>query len=297
MNSLKRYSATARETCRGSGLYLLEFRPGGRKAVLLIEQGLEAFQAEQYVEALHYFQQALSGIRSTSERDRVLMWIARCSLVAGQPEVHLQTCSQLLGSPDAQVRSFARAGLLQGGLIHRETSALIDAKLGRLLVAALRVYFDQFWSLLSSSLLAGLWTIGLSIAAICWLTFALHFQIETKADTPLRVARALWWWLLVLVPVGTCALLALDRILAAIDQQRRTLLLALGAATVRGGHPWLVRLGGLACSLVVLAALVLLVQVHWWAAALLSLGLQPGLVSLWLVIDLAVQPTVAAVES
>ncbi|MBW4696999.1 MAG: hypothetical protein KME03_03690 [Aphanocapsa lilacina HA4352-LM1] len=259
----------------------------------LLERGLSAFQLQQYTEALHYFQQALPGERSASERERVRMWIARCSLAVGREELLLTHCSQLLSSTDAQVRAFARAGLKLYGLAHPGPVGRIEPHLGGILTAAGRVYLDRFWQLVPGSLVAGVWVIALSCLAVGWGALTLGVSFRGMVDTPLHAALAVWGWLLALVPAGACALVAFDRLLAILVRQRHIVLGAAGTCAEPAKAPktaavWRLRLGCLAITSAAVAILVLIAQAHWWAAGVAALTLQPWLLSLWLVLELVV---------
>ncbi|WP_164929359.1 hypothetical protein [Gloeobacter violaceus] len=258
----------------------------------LLEQGLSAFQLQQYTEALYYFQQALPGERSASERERVRMWIARCSLALGREELLLTHCSQLLGSADAQVRAFARSGLRLYGLAHPGPLGRIEPRPGGVIAAAARIYLDRFWQLVPGSLLAGVWVVALSCLAIAWGALTLgRVGFGGMADTTLHGALSVWGWLLALVPAGACALLAFDRLLAILVSQRHVVLGAAGTSTAAprtlgAAAVWRLRLGCLGAALAALGVLVLLARVHWWAAGVAALALQPWLLSLWLVLEL-----------
>lgn len=260
-----------------------------------LEQGLRAFQAEHYVEALHMFQAALPKVAVASERERVRMWIARSSLAVGNYPALLDACSGLLSSPDANVRAFARQGLRQYGLSHPEQCYALCARLRSVLSVALQVYLAQFWPLLVRSFRAGGWTVALSLLGIGWGTVTLGLGRRFLNPVALQFGQSLWWTLLIVVPCGVLALLALDRVLHAISEQRE-LVLALLGEPVRSGsvERWRVSAGSALASLVLMSAIALVTQWHWWVAVVLALCAQPWLLSLWLVASLVLAPATPA---
>ncbi len=260
-----------------------------------LEQGLRAFQAEHYVEALHMFQAALPKVAVASERERVRMWIARASLAVGDYPVLLDACSGLLSSPDAHVRAFARQGLRQYGISHPEQCYALSAQLGPVLSVALQVYLAQFWPLLVRSFRAGGWTVALSLLGIGWGTVTLGLGQRFLNPVALQFGQSLWWTLLIVVPCGVIALLALDRILNAVSEQRELVLALLGEPARPGPiKHWALGSGVVLISLSLMGMIALVTQWHWWVAVVLALCAQPWLLSLWLVASLVLAPAKVA---
>lgn len=241
-----------------------------------LTEGIDAYQAGQYTEALEYFRRTLPGVRVASERERVLMWIACSSLAVGNRTVLLDACSQLLSSADGEIRRFARFGLRQYGLEHPGTSARWRGGSGALVENAVRLYFAQFWPLVRSVCEGMAWTVGLGLVALVWTAFILARVHLEPAGHFLGIAQALWSGTLLVVPLGACALLVLDRLLRAVRSQWQIVQGALGIAT-SPVHPLALALGILAVSTVVGVC----AQLHWGAAVVVALFLEPWCLCLY----------------
>lgn len=183
-----------------------------------LQEGLAAYEAQQYSEALFYFQQALPSVKSPVERERVLMWIACSSLAIGNDETLIGTCPSLLGSADAQVRRFARSTLKQYGMID-PTKHQAPSILG----AATDQYFKHFWALQNHNFQLLIWLVVLGTLVFIWSTFTLdhlHSQIPTWR---LQNAQQLWWSVLVYFPPGIALLIFLERSRVAVQSQKAML--------------------------------------------------------------------------
>lgn len=181
-----------------------------------LQEGLLAYEAQQYSEALFYFQQALPDIKSPVEQERVLMWIACSSLAIGNHETLLSACPALLGSGDAQVRRFARSVLKQYGMIDLQQNPTSFS----ILKSATDQYFKNFWALQSLSFRAILWLVGLGILVFTWCSFALNRQSSPMPSWNLHNAQQLWWEVLMYLPPGIALLIGIDRCRSAVQSQK-----------------------------------------------------------------------------
>lgn len=242
-----------------------------------LTEGIAAYQARQYTEALEYFRRSLPGVRVASERERVLMWIACSGLAVGNRTVLLDACSQLLGSADGEIRRFARFGLRQYGLEHPGTSARALGQPRGMVENAVRLYFAQFWSLVRPVWEVMAWMVGLGLVALGWTACVLARVPLESAGNFLGIAQAVWLGTLLVVPLGACALLVLDRLLRAVRSQWQTVQGALGIIATSPVHPLALALGILVMSAVVGVC----AQLHWGAAVVVALFLEPWCLCLY----------------
>jgi hypothetical protein len=186
----------------------------GNVIMQYLQEGLSAYEAQQYSEALLYFQQALPDIESPIEQERVLMWIACSSLAIGNTETLLSVCPSLLGSEDVQVRRFARSVLKQYGMID-----LAQSPTTSILKTATEQYFEHFWTLQRYCFEALLWLLGLGTLIFAWSVFALDRQFPELPTWNLNNAQRLWWEVLMYLPLGIALLVGVDRCRWAVQSQ------------------------------------------------------------------------------
>jgi hypothetical protein len=186
----------------------------GNVIMQYLQEGLSAYEAQQYSEALLYFQQALPDIESPIEQERVLMWIACSSLAIGNTETLLSVCPSLLGSEDVQVRRFARSVLKQYGMID-----LAQPPTTSILKTATEQYFEHFWTLQCYCFEALLWLLGLGTLIFAWSVFALDRQFPELPTWNLNNAQRLWWEVLMYLPLGIALLVGVDRCRWAVQSQ------------------------------------------------------------------------------
>jgi hypothetical protein len=179
-----------------------------------LQEGLSAYEAQQYSEALLYFQQALPDIESPVEQERVLMWIACSSLAIGNTETLLSACPSLLGSEDVEVRRFARSVFKQYGMID-----LAQKPTTLILKTATDQYFEHFWVLQRYCFEALLWLVGLGILVFAWSIFALDRQSPEMPTWNLNNAQRLWWEVLIYLPLGIAFLIGIERSRVAVQSQ------------------------------------------------------------------------------
>ncbi len=183
-----------------------------------LQEGLSAYRAQQYSEALLYFQQALPHIESPLEQERVLMWIACSSLAIGNYEALLSVCPPLLGSEDIQVRRFARSVLKQYGLIGLPQKPNVS-----ILKSSTDQYFEHFWLLQRCHFQALAWLVALGLLVFAWCSFALNRLPPEIPTGHLHNAQQLWWEVSLYLPPGIALLIGVDRCRVAVQSQRAIL--------------------------------------------------------------------------
>ncbi|MBC7883682.1 MAG: hypothetical protein H7Y37_20525 [Anaerolineae bacterium] len=184
-----------------------------------LQEGLSAYKAQQYSEALLYFQQALPHIESPTEKERVLMWIACSSLAIGNYDTLLSVCPSLLGSEDIQVRRFARSVLKQYGLIGLPQKSPDIS----ILKSATEQYFEHFWALQRFNFHALFWLVGLGILLFAWCSFGLNRPSPAMPTWNLHNAQQFWWEVLMYLPPGIALLIGVDRCRSAVQSQKMIL--------------------------------------------------------------------------
>jgi hypothetical protein len=245
----------------------------GNIAVQYLQEGLSAYEAQQYSEALLYFQQALPAIESPVEQERVLMWIACSSLAVSNYKTLLSVCPSLLGSEDIQVRHFARSILKQYGMIDLAQNPTVS-----ILKTATDRYFKHFWALQRDNFHALFWLVGLGILIFAWSIFALDRQYSEMPAWNLQSAQRLWWEVLMYLPLGIALLVGIERTQVAVQSQITIL-----QNQVFSSNPG--KLQALGVLLLTAGLFGLTIWFYWPVGCLLGLCLEPWwvciVVGLW----------------
>jgi len=227
-------------------------------------RALDAYQSGQYAEALLLFRRALAEPEAVAERERVLMWIACCAQATGDEQAVLDSCAELLGSPDEGVRRFARA------LMRRSTGG--EAATAGLLAATVRLYGERFAGLLGPLSMAALQIGGAALlAGITGGLAATALPHRLSAGT-LGLAQAAWWAMLALLPWFVFALVVVDRLRWMVNRQYLAVCFAQPVTTRLG------EIALLAGGVVVLLGIAALI--HPACALVVALWLEPWCVCL-----------------